>query len=604
MSTPFVGPEGLQTAYYFSSPSDIWEGHTYDDWIQYKVFLSTNISSESPILKSISIYFEFLGEVPILYEPGNDTWVKNNRPKFTWRFPTYNYGGQYAFQWQMDDDKNFSSINYDSGQVNSSMKSYTPDFNITDGIWYWRVRITENGDDWTAYSENQTVKIDTKILAPINVTVTPSFWTSIKNITIDWESPEDLSGIIEGAYFYYGGEPPTNANDGSFQESKPIRMTGMKDGRHNFYIWLRDEARNFGYEAYSTGEYKIDTNAPSIHVGNLDYDINYEEGKDIEIDAYVRDHLSGVDWVKIYYRNSSDGNYTVVPMDFIQDDQYTAVIPGEIVHTDKIEFYIEAADKSYPPNKASTSYYGTQHYIAEERPIQIDIFYPLEVISYSPVGNNVPVTTTINATFNHEMRENRISIHFSITPEVRGDITWENNTMIFTPDIPLNYDTHYLVTFGGNTEDDEGYTLGKDFQWSFRTEKGPALESSGDSVTVRISGLYVGFILLIIAVILILIFHFNLLSRILKPEEQKFKPVPPDQPVPAPKPVPVTVPQVKRKRKTKPIPAKPEPSPLVSTPFEQSPIHTEFQTRPVECPRCGTYVNESDENCSKCGTNL
>jgi hypothetical protein len=597
----FVGPGGLQNSYYRSSPSNIWEGHTYDDWIQYKVSFKTDISSESAILHRITIYYEFLGEVPIPYEPGNNTWLKNNRPEFTWRYPTYKYDGQFAFQWQMDDDKNFSSINYDSGQVNSSQKSYTPDFNIIDGVWYWRVRITENGDDWTAYSENQTVKIDTTILAPINVTVTPSFWTSIKNITIDWESPEDLSGIEEGAYFYYGDEPPTNANYGSFQESKPIRMTGMNDGKYKFYIWLRDEARNYGFQSYSTGEYKVDTRAPSINIDSLDYDVKYEEGQSIEINAEVFDHLSGVDWVKIYYRNSSEDNYTVAPMNSISERQYTALIPGEIVHTEMIEFYIEASDKSYPPNKATRAYYGVFDPSTGKYLNGIDIFYPLEVISYSPVGNNVSVTTTINATFNHKMDEARISRDFSIVPEVRGHIIWENNSMVFTPDEPLKYDTHYLVTFDGDTEDDEGNTLGDDFQWSFRTEKGSALKSSEESVTVRISGLYVGFILLIIAIILILIFHFNLISRILKPEEQKFKPVPPDQTVPAPKPVPVTTPQVKRKRKTKPVPAKPEPSPLVSIPFEQSPIHTEFQTRPVECPRCGTYVNESDENCGKCG---
>ena len=95
---------------------------------------------------------------------------------------------QGSYHWQADDDKNFSSINYESGVVSSTKcacKSIQP---MLDGIWYWRVKTQDLEGAWGPYSDYSVIKIDSTINKPITVDIEPQNWTSRNYFEIDWRN--------------------------------------------------------------------------------------------------------------------------------------------------------------------------------------------------------------------------------------------------------------------------------------------------------------------------------------------------------------------------------------------------------------------------------
>jgi hypothetical protein len=177
LNNNFIGPDGTASNFYTSSPSIIWSGHYKDRFLQFKAFLSTNNYNETPVLRDLSIFYNNLpGTISI--EPANGILISNNTPIFEWNFYDPNTGHQSAFQVLIDNDQNFNSVDYDSGEQSSTEQQWpfpegTNYKTITDGKWYWKVRTKDNDDDWSDYSPTCEFKIDTMkpesiIRQPIN----------------------------------------------------------------------------------------------------------------------------------------------------------------------------------------------------------------------------------------------------------------------------------------------------------------------------------------------------------------------------------------------------------------------------------------------------
>jgi hypothetical protein len=171
----FIGPDGSDASYYKNSPSDIWLGYKNDRWVQYKAYLETTNNNETPILKNVTITYNYWPNT-ILVSPINDTIIKNNKPIFVWNFTDSDSTNQSAFQLLIDDNPEFNSIDYDSGEQydNSSTWQFsngTTYAEVSDGTWYWKIRTKDNDDDWGLYSEPWKVIIDSK--TPISVITEP-----------------------------------------------------------------------------------------------------------------------------------------------------------------------------------------------------------------------------------------------------------------------------------------------------------------------------------------------------------------------------------------------------------------------------------------------
>ncbi len=94
-------------------------------------------------------------------------------------------------------------------------------------------------------TQTATIRIDSEPPSlPVQVITGPIGWSRFNDFYATWESPLDTSGIA-GAYYKLGA-PPTGPHDGTFITSTGV-ITGITvpgDGRHDFHIWLRDNAGN------------------------------------------------------------------------------------------------------------------------------------------------------------------------------------------------------------------------------------------------------------------------------------------------------------------------------------------------------------------------
>ena len=76
---------------------------------------------------------------------------------FKWKFSDPDLGQeQKSFNVEIDDDKNFKSVNFTSGDVNSSENRWECKSKIPEGTWYWRVR---TGDEYNALSEFSNCRV-------------------------------------------------------------------------------------------------------------------------------------------------------------------------------------------------------------------------------------------------------------------------------------------------------------------------------------------------------------------------------------------------------------------------------------------------------------
>jgi len=108
---------------------------------------------------------------------------------------------------------------------------------------------------------------------------------------------------------------------------------------------------------------------------------------------------------------------------------------------------------------------------------------PPTIIVNTPIGEGVSLTTTISITFSESMDNTSVESAFSYTDRTTiwtfadGSISWNVNTMIFTPNSDLSYDTEYNVTIGTEAKDlaENGLTL--PYTWSFTTLQGPDITS-------------------------------------------------------------------------------------------------------------------------------
>jgi len=124
-----------------------------------------------------------------------------------------------------------------------------------------------------------------------------------------------------------------------------------------------------------------------------------------------------------------------------------------------------------------------------------------KIISYSPVGKNVQISTVITIIFNESMNETSVIESFSITNNINGEFHWRNNTLIFQPSLNLSYSTTYKVTITTHAEDIWGNHLFENLSWEFATEQKSDQESKVPTMNVV---LYVGISCIILISIIVI----------------------------------------------------------------------------------------------------
>lgn len=108
---------------------------------------------------------------------------------------------------------------------------------------------------------------------------------------------------------------------------------------------------------------------------------------------------------------------------------------------------------------------------------------PPTVVSVTPLdgASNVDISSAISVTFSEAMDTASAQDAFIISGNVTGTFKWNDNTMTFTPDINLKYNTSYTCTVGTGAKDPAGNKLESPYEWGFTTVLSPTIVSVSPS---------------------------------------------------------------------------------------------------------------------------
>jgi hypothetical protein len=247
VSKDFVGPGGLKSANYTSFGEAIWSGHDGDRWVQWKVYFSTGNASGSPILEDVTINYNRIPSAPDLVkpEPGNGT-VAGNTPTFNWSFIDVD-STQDGFQLIIDDNSDFSSIEYDSGIQNSPAPHWifpqgTGYSIMNDGTWYWKVKTRDSDGDWGPYSSAWQMLIDVTPPNPFIPSASPDTWTSENGaVSISFSATDDTSSITR-----YDLTIKNITYSNTYPDiTSPYTLPSHPDGIYNISVRAFDQADNY-----------------------------------------------------------------------------------------------------------------------------------------------------------------------------------------------------------------------------------------------------------------------------------------------------------------------------------------------------------------------
>jgi Tol biopolymer transport system component len=108
------------------------------------------------------------------------------------------------------------------------------------------------------------------------------------------------------------------------------------------------------------------------------------------------------------------------------------------------------------------------------------------IVGYTPGQDQRPPSTArITITFGQLMHASTVEAGFQIVPAVEGDFTWQANTLIFTPRVPLSPGKTYTVSLARGALSQQGRRTIRDLVWSFVPRMPGILYLAPADVTVR-----------------------------------------------------------------------------------------------------------------------
>jgi hypothetical protein len=209
-------------------------------------------------------------DAPALSAPTDNTWTTSNKPTFSWSFSdTNSQDSQTAYQVQLDDKSDFSSVDHDSAKVSSATASYTPSGALSDGTYYWHARVWDSDDDSGSWSSTRTIKIDAT--APTNpssfasTSHTMAQWSTDNTIDISFSGASDATSGLNGYSYtwdYSTSTIPDTSRD--IDSSVSTRTSPQLSDSKSIYFHIRaiDVAGNLAADAAHYGPFWVDATAP------------------------------------------------------------------------------------------------------------------------------------------------------------------------------------------------------------------------------------------------------------------------------------------------------------------------------------------------------
>jgi hypothetical protein len=195
--------------------------------------------------------------------PANGTWTNASSITLTWS-GNDSLSGVSAYQVQVDDASDFSSVNYDSGVISSGSYTFSP----PDGKWYWRIQVRDAAGNWSGWvNDGRWVGKDTA--APSNPTScsdssgsSNNVWqNSVTDPNFTWSGHSDSLSGVAGFYVYWGTDP--NGTSTTWVTSAGYDPPAVSsDGIYYLRVQTKDVAGNTSSWA-TIYTFKLDRGAPS-----------------------------------------------------------------------------------------------------------------------------------------------------------------------------------------------------------------------------------------------------------------------------------------------------------------------------------------------------
>jgi Tol biopolymer transport system component len=106
----------------------------------------------------------------------------------------------------------------------------------------------------------------------------------------------------------------------------------------------------------------------------------------------------------------------------------------------------------------------------------------VRLIARSPEGQAVAASSTIRLTFSRPVDRRSVEESFRLEPTLPGRFFWEDATLVFRPEQPLQSSTAYTITLSTALRDAQGRANESALAWSFRT-RAPQLLALRDTET-------------------------------------------------------------------------------------------------------------------------
>jgi autotransporter passenger strand-loop-strand repeat protein len=187
-----------------------------------------------------SIASDFLVDTVAPSVPGGLTeTVTGSLVTLDWNNATDNASGLKQYEFQVDNDSNFSS-NEKSGTVTASNAGVT---GLADGVYYWRVRTQDNSGNYSAWNAGSRFMVDS---ATPSVPAGMTRIVSGNNVKLDWADATDAVSGVKHYEIQVDQDIDFSSPDYSaLSAASNASVTGLADGAYYWRVRTQDNAGNW-----------------------------------------------------------------------------------------------------------------------------------------------------------------------------------------------------------------------------------------------------------------------------------------------------------------------------------------------------------------------
>ena len=210
------------------------------------ITIRTAIASGAQMTRNILIGI-VAPELPTLVSPPDNFVTSSNRPSFVWTNVT---GSGLRYEFQIDDNTNFTSPTY---SINATNTSVAPTSALSDGSYAWRVRALDTSNNSKGFTAARTITVDTTAPATPSI-LYPTAGSNVSGTVTINASASDAGSGIAAVEFYKAGILIGNVTSSPFQIDW---ITDVEtDGEYALNVRAIDKASNTA----NSSEVRVTTN--------------------------------------------------------------------------------------------------------------------------------------------------------------------------------------------------------------------------------------------------------------------------------------------------------------------------------------------------------